>query len=205
MWNIQLFKLNFDHKEVEAVADVVSGGWLSMGEKIIEFENEFNEYLSDGVMCSAVSNGTASLHMALLALGVKSGDEVIIPALTFVADANTVALVGATPVLADSTSMDDWNISLESIEEKITTKTKAVIIVHYAGYPCKDIKAISEFCKAKNIGLIEDTAHAPGASIANKKCGTWGDVGSFSFFSNKNLSIGEEVWYLLQMKAFMKS
>jgi dTDP-4-amino-4,6-dideoxygalactose transaminase len=191
MWNIQLFKLNFDHKEVEAVADVVSGGWLSMGEKIIEFENEFNEYLSDGVMCSAVSNGTASLHMALLALGVKPGDEVIIPALTFVADANTVALVGATPVLADSTSMDDWNISLESIEEKITTKTKAIIIVHYAGYPCKDIKAISEFCKAKNIGLIEDTAHAPGASIANKKCGTWGDVGSFSFFSNKNLSIGE--------------
>ena len=190
MWNIQLFKLNFDHKEVEAVADVVSGGWLSMGEKIIEFENEFNEYLSDGVMCSAVSNGTASLHMALLALGVKSGDEVIIPALTFVADANTVALVGATPVLADSTSMDDWNISLESIEEKITTKTKAVIIVHYE-ISMQRYKGYFRILEAKNIGLIEDTAHAPGASIANKKCGTWGDVGSFSFFSNKNLSIGE--------------
>lgn len=191
MWNIQLFKLNFDHKEVDAVSEVVSGGWLSMGEKINEFEHEFSDYLSDGAMCSAVSNGTASLHMALLALGVKPDDEVIIPALTFVADANTVSLVGATPVLADSTSLDDWNISIESIKEKITSKTKAIIIVHYAGYPCKDIKAISELCKQKNIGLIEDVAHAPGASIDNRKCGTWGDIGSFSFFSNKNLSIGE--------------
>ena len=191
MWNIQLFKLNFDHEEVQAVSDVVSSGWLSMGDKINEFENEFNNYLSEGALCSAVSNGTASLHMGLLALGVKPGDEVIIPALTFVADANTVSLVGAIPVLADSNSIDDWNMSLESIEKKITAKTKAIIVVHYAGYPCKDIKAISELCKDKNIGLIEDAAHAPGASIANKKCGVWGDIGSFSFFSNKNLSIGE--------------
>lgn len=191
MWNIQLFKLNFDHREVEAVSEVISSGWLSMGDKINSFESKFGDYLGDRSLCSAVSNGTASLHIALIALGVKSGDEVIIPALTFVADANTVALVGASPILADSTSLDDWNVSLESIEKKISPKTKAVIIVHYAGYPCKDIQAIAELCKEKNIGLIEDVAHAPGARIGNKRCGTFGDLGSFSFFSNKNLSIGE--------------
>ena len=191
MWNIQLFKLNFDHKEVEAVQDVVSGGWLSMGEKIANFESEFGCFLGDRTMCSAVSNGTAALHMALIALNVGVDDEVIIPSLTFIADANVVNLVGAKPVLADSDTLDNWNISLDSIKKAITKKTKAVIVVHYAGYPCKDIEEISKFCKENGIGLIEDVAHAPGASIDNKKCGTFGDIGCFSFFSNKNLSIGE--------------
>lgn len=191
MWNIQLFKLNFDHKEVEAVQDVVSGGWLSMGEKIANFESEFGCFLGDKTMCSAVSNGTAALHMALIALDVGVDDEVIIPSLTFIADANVVNLVGAKPVLADSDTLDNWNVSLDSIKKAITNKTKAVIVVHYAGYPCKDIEQISEFCKENGISLIEDVAHAPGASIDNRKCGTFGDIGCFSFFSNKNLSIGE--------------
>jgi dTDP-4-amino-4,6-dideoxygalactose transaminase len=129
--------------------------------------------------------------MALLAVDVQAGDEVIIPALTFVADANVVNLVGATPVLADATSLDDWNMSVESIEKKITAKTKAIIIVHYAGYPCKEIEAISKLCKSRGISLIEDVAHAPGASVNDRLCGTFSDVGCFSFFSNKNLSIGE--------------
>jgi dTDP-4-amino-4,6-dideoxygalactose transaminase len=102
-----------------------------------------------------------------------------------------VKLVGATPVLADAKNLDDWNMSLETIKEKVTNKTKAIIIVHYAGYPCKDIQAISNFCNEKGIALIEDVAHAPGASVDGKKCGTFGAVGCFSFFSNKNLSIGE--------------
>ena len=191
MWDIQLFKLNFDDLEVKAVSDVVAGGWLSMGEKIISFEESFKNFLGDGVKCKAVSNGTAALHMALLALEVGRGDEVIIPSLTFVANVNTVNLVGATPKLADAVSLDDWNMSLESLEQQITKKTKAVIVVHYAGYPCSDIKAISDLCRDRGIGLIEDVAHAPGATIDGKTCGTFGDIGCFSFFSNKNLSIGE--------------
>jgi dTDP-4-amino-4,6-dideoxygalactose transaminase len=191
MWKIQLFKLNFDHREVKVVSDVVAGGWLSMGEETISFEESFGSFLGEKVYCKAVSNGTAALHMALLALDVGLGDEVIIPSLTFVADVNTVTLVGATPILADSRDLDDWNMSIESIKQKVTAKTKALIVVHYAGYPCKDIAAISEFCQERGIGLIEDVAHAPGASIDGKRCGTFGDVGCFSFFSNKNLSIGE--------------
>lgn len=191
MWDIQLFKLNFDDREAEAASSVVTGGWLSMGEEIRKFEMAFGVFLGDGTHCRAVSNGTAALHMALLALDVGPGDEVVIPSLTFVADANVVDLVGATPVLADAMSLDDWNMSTGSIETKITEKTKAVIVVHYAGYPCKDISAISEMCKERGIGLIEDVAHAPGASVNGQKCGTFGDVGCFSFFSNKNLSIGE--------------
>tara|TARA_A100001015_G_scaffold277154_1_gene336065 strand:- start:2887 stop:4023 length:1137 start_codon:yes stop_codon:yes gene_type:complete len=191
MWSIQLFKPNFDYRETEAVARVVDGGWLTMGEETKSFEESFGSFLGGRVYCKAVSNGTAALHMALLALDVGNGDEVIIPSLTFVADINVVSLVGATPILADSRNLDDWNISLESIKQKVTDKTKAIIVVHYAGYPCKDIAAISDFCAARGIGLIEDVAHAPGASIDGKKCGTYGDVGCFSFFSNKNLSIGE--------------
>jgi dTDP-4-amino-4,6-dideoxygalactose transaminase len=191
MWDIQLFKLNFDNQEVKAVSDVVAGGWLSMGEKIISFEESFGDFLGEGAHCKAVANGTAALHMALLALEVGRGDEVIIPSLTFVADANVVSLVGAIPKLADVTSLNDWNMSLVSVEEKITEKTKAVIVVHYAGYPCKEITEISKLCKKRGIALIEDVAHAPGASVDGKVCGTFGDIGCFSFFSNKNLSIGE--------------
>jgi len=191
MWDIQLFKLNFDGREISAVSDVVAGGWLSMGEKILSFETDFGSFLGEGAHCRAVANGTAALHMALLALEVGRGDEVIIPSLTFVADVNVVNLVGATPKLADATSLDDWNMSLESVEKQITEKTKAVIVVHYAGYPCRDIMAISQLCRDKGIGLIEDVAHAPGATVDGKVCGTFGDVGCFSFFSNKNLSIGE--------------
>jgi dTDP-4-amino-4,6-dideoxygalactose transaminase len=191
MWDIQLFKLNFDDREIAAVSEVVAGGWLSMGEKILSFENSFGNFLGEDVHCKAVANGTAALHMALLALEVGRGDEVVIPSLTFVADVNVVNLVGATPKLADATSLLDWNMSLESIEKQITEKTKAVIVVHYAGYPCRDIMAISQLCRDKGIGLIEDVAHAPGATIDGKVCGTFGDVGCFSFFSNKNLSIGE--------------
>jgi dTDP-4-amino-4,6-dideoxygalactose transaminase len=190
MWKIQLFRLNFDHRERDAVLATVDSGWLTMGERIAGFESAFDSYLGQGAHSTAVANGTAALHMALLALDVGAGDEVIIPALTFVADANVVRLVGATPVLADCASMADWNVSAESIACKITPRTKAVIVVHYAGFPC-DMAAIVKLCQERGIKLIEDAAHTPGASIGGQMCGTFGDVGCFSFFSNKNLSIGE--------------
>jgi dTDP-4-amino-4,6-dideoxygalactose transaminase len=200
MWKVQLFKLNYDDREVEAVANTVRSGWLTMGEKIQEFEGAFGKFLGEGVYCTATANCTAALHMALMALGVGHHDEVLVPALTFVADINVVKVCGASPILVDCTSQQDWNIDPQDLQRKITEKTKAVIIVHYAGYPC-NMDAICSVLDQANtarkkrgrtpIGLIEDAAHTPGATFKGRQCGTFGDVGCFSFFSNKNLSIGE--------------
>jgi len=190
MWKVQLFKLNYDEREASAVADIVRSGWITMGEKCREFEKQFGSFLGDGTKATAVANGTAALHLALLALGIGADDEVIVPSLTFVADINTVMLVGATPVLADCTSLEDWNIDPADIERKITPRTKAVVIVHYGGYPC-NMAAITSLCRQYNVKLIEDCAHAPGATYRGRSVGSFGDVGCFSFFSNKNLSVGE--------------
>ncbi len=198
MWKIQLFKLNYDDREIKAVADVVKSGWITMGEKTQEFERGFDSFLGDGVRCTAVSSGTAALHMSLLALGISDKDEVIIPALTFVADINVVKMVGATPVLADSSSFEDWNINPLEIEKKITDKTRAIIIVHYAGYPC-NMDAIMKICREHNLFLIEDVAHAIGAEYKGQKCGVFGDIAAFSFFTNKNLSVGEGGMYVTRL------
>lgn len=190
MWQVQLFKLNYDRRETEAVKEVVDSGWITMGEKSKQFEDEFAKMLGNDINCTAVSSATAALHMSLLALGIKAGDEVIIPALTFVADINVVRMVGAIPILADCESYEDWNISARTIEKVITPNTKAVITVHFAGYPCQ-MDEIVKLCKEKNIALIEDCAHAPGAKYKGQSVGTFGDYGCFSFFTNKNLSVGE--------------
>jgi dTDP-4-amino-4,6-dideoxygalactose transaminase len=190
MWKVELFAPNYDNREGEAVAEVIESRWLTMGERTKKFEHNFAEMLGEEVHCTALSSATAALHISLLSLDIKEGDEVIIPALTFVADINVVRMVGATPVLADCTSLDDWNISAKSIEKQITQKTKAVIIVHFAGYPCQ-MDEIVKLCKERDIKLIEDVAHAPGATYKGQACGTFGEYGCFSFFTNKNLSVGE--------------
>ena len=190
MWKVPLFKLNYDEKETQAVKDVVDSGWITMGEITKKFENSFSDMLGNNVKSIAVSSGTAALHMALLGLDIKAGDEVIIPALTFVADINVVRLVGATPILADCASYKDWNITAESIKKVITPKTKALILVHFAGFPCQ-MDEIIELCKENNIDIIEDCAHAPGAKYKGQAVGTFGKYGCFSFFTNKNLSVGE--------------
>ncbi len=190
MWKVQLFQLNYDEQEPQAVKDVVDSGWITMGEKSKNFEDNFSIMLGNNAKSTAVSSCTAALHMALLSFGIKPGDEVIIPALTFVADINVVRIVGATPVLADCESYNNWNVSARTIREQITERTKAVIVVHFAGYPC-DMDEIVALCKEKNIHLIEDVAHAPGAKYKGQSCGTIGDFGCFSFFTNKNLSVGE--------------
>lgn len=190
MWKVQLFRLNFDEREVAAVTEVVKSGWITMGDKTKQFEAAFATYIGHGVKATAVANGTAAIHLALLALGVRSGDEVIVPALTFVADINTVVLMGAVPVLADCRSLDDWNVDPEDIERRITSRTKAVLVVHYAGYPC-NMDAVVRVCRRHKLKLIEDCAHAPGAKYKGRSVGSFGDVGCFSFFTNKNLSVGE--------------
>jgi dTDP-4-amino-4,6-dideoxygalactose transaminase len=189
-WKIPLSDLCFDHQEEAAVLDVLRRRWLTMGDRCIEFERRFSDYLGGGSDACAVSSGTAALHLALLIGGVSRGDEVILPGLTFVADLNVIWMCGAVPVVADSTSLHNWNISPADIRRKITPRTRAVIVVHFAGYPC-DMEAIVGLCRRERLLLIEDAAHAVGTEYRGRKCGTWGDIGCFSFFSNKNLAVGE--------------
>jgi len=190
MWKVPLFDLNYDHQEQDAVVKVLQSRWLSSGSKTLEFEDAFARYLGGGVQCCAMTNCTAALHTALLLADIKPGDEVVLPGLTFVADLNVVVMMGATPVLADAESIQDWNISPADIKKKITHRTKALIAVHFAGFPC-EMDELRELCREHEITLIEDVAHAVGGSYKGEKCGTLGDIGCFSFFSNKNLSVGE--------------
>jgi dTDP-4-amino-4,6-dideoxygalactose transaminase len=190
MWRVQLFKLNYDEQEQQAVNEVLDSAWLTMGNKTIDFETDFSGFLGNNTQCLAVSSGTAALHMALLALNIGNGDEVITPSLTFIADQNVTHLVGAKNILADIASMEDWSMDAVEIEANITTKTKAVMIVHYAGYAC-DMERIAALCKKNNLYLIEDCAHSPGAEYKGQPLGTFGDIAAFSFFSNKNIAIGE--------------
>jgi dTDP-4-amino-4,6-dideoxygalactose transaminase len=186
---VPLSDIDMGEEEIESVVNVLKSKWLSMGSVTQEFEQKFSEYL--GVQHSlAVSNGTAALHIAMRALGIGPGDEVIVPSLTFVASVNVVLYVGAKPVFADITSLDDFNISPADIEQKITPMTKAIIVVHYGGYPV-DMDVILKIARDKGLYVIEDAAHAPGAELNGKKLGTIGKIGCFSFFSNKNLVTGE--------------
>lgn len=189
MRKIALSDIDCGEEEIKKVDEVLRSKWISMGEVTQKFEKRFAEYL--GVKNAiAVSNGTAALHVAAMVLGSKPRDEIIVPSLTFVATSNAVIYAGAKPVFADIQSKDDLTISLGDIKEKITKKTKGIIVMHYAGYPC-DMKGIMEIAHDHDLFVIEDAAHAPGAQINDKKLGTIGDIGCFSFFSNKNLVTGE--------------
>jgi len=190
LWKVQLFKLNYDEREYGAVMDTLKSGWITMGQKTLDFEEAYGRELGEDSKCVAVSNGTAALHIAVLACGVKPGDEVIVPSLTFIADLNSVRVSGGEVVIGDVTSLEDWAMDPADIEAKITPKTKAVMIVHYAGYAC-DMDAIVDICRRHNLKLIEDCAHSNGGSYKGKKLGTFGDISAWSFFSNKNLAVGE--------------
>ncbi len=189
-WKVQLFKLNYDYRETEAVKNVLESGWITMGQCTMAFEAAFANELGQSTQCLAVANGTAALHIAVLAAGIGPGDEVIVPSLTFIADLNSVRVAGGKVVLADITSKEDWTMDPVDIERKITKNTKAVLIVHYAGYAC-DMEAIVDICKRRGLILIEDCAHAPGGEFKNRKLGTFGKYSAWSFFSNKNLAVGE--------------
>lgn len=188
-WKIPLSDIDFGPEETKAVINVLESRWLTMGGVTQDFESEFSAYVGTK-HALAVSNCTAALHMACMAIGLQPGDEVILPALTFVATANAVRYTGATPVFADVTDENNLNISPESIEQRITPQTRAIIVVHYGGYPC-DMPRIMEIAKKHNLYVIEDDAHAIGSELNGIKLGNWGDVSCFSFFSNKNMTTGE--------------
>ncbi len=176
-------------EDVEAVAETLRSGWLTMGPRTEAFERAFAEQL-DCRHALAVSSCTAALHLAYLAAGVGPGDEVIVPSLTFAATASAVIYAGGTPVFADVVGPHDLGIDPADVEARITPRTKAIAAVHFAGYPAA-VDVLAELCQERGIALIEDAAHAPSATLGERKLGTFGLAGCFSLFSNKILSVGE--------------
>ncbi len=176
-------------KELRYVTDAVLSGWISsQGKYIGQFEEMFSAFC--GVKYSiAVSNGTVALHLALTALGVGPGDEVIVPALTFIATANVVRHCHAQPVFVD-VCRSNWNIDPDHIEKAITPRTKAIIPVHLYGQPC-DMDRIMAIAKCHQLWVIEDAAEAHGAEYHGRRVGSIGDMGCFSFYGNKIITTGE--------------
>jgi len=176
-------------EELKNVMEVVKSGWISSkGEFIEKFEKKFAKYC--GVKYGiATSSGTTALHLALTALGIKKGDEVIVPDLTFIATANAVTYCGARPVFVDS-HPEYWCIDPEKIKEKITPRTKAIIPVHLYGHPC-DMDTIMDIAKKYGLFVIEDAAEAHGAEYKGRKVGSFGDISCFSFYGNKIITTGE--------------
>lgn len=175
--------------ERKYVDECIDTGWISAnGRFITEFEKQFAQFCGTKYAI-ACCNGTVTLHLALLALGIGPGDEVIMPTLTYIATANAVKYCGATPVFVDSEA-DTWNMDPMKLEEKITERTKAIIPVHLYGLSC-NMDAIMSIAKKHNIAVVEDAAEAHGATWNGKVVGSMGDIGSFSFFGNKIITCGE--------------
>ncbi len=188
-WQVPLFDPDLGPEEEQALVDVIRSKWLTMGDRTKAFERRFAE--ETGVpVALACNSATAALHMALAALDIGPGDDVVVPSLTFVATANAVRYCGARPVFADVASMDEWNIDAASIGRVLTPATKAIVVVHYAGYAC-DMPAIMALARDRGLAVVEDVAHAPCASLDGVGLGAWGDIGCFSFFSNKNMTTAE--------------
>jgi dTDP-4-amino-4,6-dideoxygalactose transaminase len=186
---LPLFDLQLEPQDLQAVAETLRSGWLTLGPRTAEFEQAFATHLGSR-HAIALSSCTAALHLAYLAAGAGPGDEVIVPAFTFAATAAAALYCGATPVFAEISSRKRPSLDPEDVERRITPRTKAVCVVHYAGYAAPSDR-LKELCDAHGIALIEDVAHAPSATLAGRKLGTWGLAGAFSFFSNKVLSVGE--------------
>lgn len=188
-YSFPLFKLNFDQSEETAILNVLHSKWISTGPKCEEFEGKFADALN-AKYAVALDNCTNALHLSLVTLGIGDGDQVLVPSLSFVATVNAVKYVGAQPVFCDIESLENPVIDPYEIERKITPKTKAVIVMHYAGFPC-NMRSIKKIADSNNIAVIEDSCHAPLSLYQDKALGTYGSMGCFSFFSNKNISTGE--------------
>ena len=176
-------------KDIFAVNKTLKSGWISSsGTEIKKFESEFSKFVERKYSIT-VANGTAALEIAIKALGIKKDDEVLIPNFTIISNALAVIRQQAKPVLIDC-DLENWNIKIEDIEKKITKKTKAIIVTHIYSFP-NDMDKILKICKKHNILIIEDAAEVLGLSYKNKKCGSFGDLSTFSFYANKQVTTGE--------------
>jgi perosamine synthetase len=182
-------KPSISKKDIFAVNKTLKSGWISsIGPEIKKFEKEFSK-LVDRKYSTTVSSGTAALEIAIKALGIKKGDEVLIPNFTIISNALAVLRQQATPILIDC-NLENWNIKIDDIEKKITKKTKAIIVTHIYSFP-NDMDKILKICKKNKILVIEDAAEVVGATYKNKKCGSFGDISTFSFYANKQITTGE--------------
>lgn len=177
-------------EEINEVVDSLRSGWITTGPKTKRFESDFASYLGNGVQALAINSATSGLHLALEAVGVKVGDEVIVPTFTFTASAEVVRYFGAHPVFVDS-DPNTFNIDVNAIEQAITPKTKAIIPVHFAGLAC-DMDKIIELARKYNLKVIEDAAHAFPTRYKDKLIGTLDtDATVFSFYANKTMTTAE--------------
>jgi dTDP-4-amino-4,6-dideoxygalactose transaminase len=186
--DIPFHKPHITEEEITEVLDSLKSGWITMGPKTIRFEEDFRNYIGSKNAVS-MNSCTACLHLALEAIGLEEGDEVIVPAITFTATAEVVTYFRAKPVLVD-VNEETYTIDVSRIEEKITGRTKAVIPVHYAGQPC-DMDEILALARSGDLAVIEDAAHAIPAWYKGRKIGTIGDLTCFSFYATKSLTTGE--------------
>jgi len=190
-WRVPLTDIVISEQDVQAVLDCLESGWLTMGPRNAAFEEALVRYVGTP-HAATVSSGTAALHLACIAAGLGPGDEVIVPAFTFVASASAPRYVGAEPVLCDVHSAQNFNLDPDDVARRITDRTRAVIAVHFCGYPA-EVLALRELCDQHGLILIEDCAQAIGAHVdaGGRQAGTVGELGCFSFFSKKQLCVGE--------------
>ncbi|HEX3543066.1 MAG TPA: DegT/DnrJ/EryC1/StrS family aminotransferase [Candidatus Acidoferrum sp.] len=181
-------RASIGEEEVQAVLDVLQSGWLTSGPKVKEFESHFSRF-TGAKHALAVNSGTAALHLALAACGLEAGDEVIIPTMTFAATGEVVLYFKARPVLVDS-SENYFHIDPQQIERAITSRTRAILPVHYAGYPC-EMNEIMRIARSHGLKVIEDAAHSFPASYQGRMIGTIGDITCFSFYATKTITTGE--------------
>lgn len=186
---IPVYQPLLNGNEKKYVDECMDTSWISSkGRFVTDFENKVAEFL--GVKhATATCNGTVPIHLALLALGLQPGDEVLVPSFTYIASVNPIVLVGAKPVFVDCLA-DTMQIDPDDIERKITDKTRAIVVVHLYGHPA-DMDKICAIAKKHNLYIIEDCAEAFGSKYKGKYCGTFGDVATFSFFGNKTITCGE--------------
>ncbi len=188
---VPFFKTNFNNNEVRAFTRLVMNGNFSMGKATIDFEKAIAKKLKiTHENVALVSSCTTGLHLSMIVAGVKNKQEVLCSSLTFVADANCIKYVGAKPKFVDITSDLNWNVSVNDLKKKITKRSKAIIMTHYAGYPC-EIAKIKKIAKKNKLVLIEDACHTIFSKFKKKYLGTYGDLGVFSLYGNKNITTGE--------------
>ena len=188
-WRVPLADVVVSEGDLAAVAEVYRSGWLSQGPRTSEFEDAIAAY-TGARHAIAVANCTAALHLIAVTAGLGPGDEVIMPSLTFVATVNSVAYTGATPVFADVVSPTEPWLDPESVTRRITPRTRAVCCMQYGGHPGESL-ALRDLAERHGLLLLEDSAHALGTRIGDEHAGTLGFAGAYSFFSNKNLAVGE--------------
>jgi dTDP-4-amino-4,6-dideoxygalactose transaminase len=188
-WKVPLADVLVTEADIEAVVETYRSGWLSMGPRTEALEQAFARY-TGAPHALAVTNGTAALHLACLAVGIGAGDEVVVPSLTFVATVNAIAYTGATPVFADISSLTEPWLSARAAETALSGRTKAIMTVAYGGHPGETAELV-ELARDRGLTLLEDAAHAAGSRLDGRHLGTLGSMGAFSLFSNKNLPIGE--------------